>query len=78
MYTDTLAFDGRVAGSVADLHHGADFSSSPAPYGCSLLYITTTTSTAAAIATVATMTTATVCQLSPPGFHRICGGTRGA
>ena len=78
MYTDTLAFDGRVAGSVADLHHGADFSSSPAPYGCSLLYITTTISTAAATATVATMTTATNNKLSPPGSHRICGGTRGA
>ena len=78
MYTDTLAFDGRVAGSVADLHHGADFSSSPAPYGCSLLYITTTISTAAAAATVATMTTVTVDQLSPPGSHCICGGTRGA
>ena len=50
----------------------------PPPYGRSLLYITTTTSTAAATATVATMTTATVYQLSPPGSHRICGGTRGA
>ena len=38
----------------------------------------TATATAAATATVATMTTATVCQLSPPGSHRICGGTRGA
>jgi len=48
------------------------------PYGRSLLYIATTTSTAAATATVATMITATVYQLSPPGSHRICGGTRGA
>ena len=50
----------------------------PASSGHSLLYTNTTTSTAAATATVATMTTATVYQLSPPGSHRICGGTRGA
>ena len=38
--------------------------------------VATASGTATATATVATMTTATVYQLSPPGSHRICGGTR--
>ena len=75
--TATLV-DTAISAAAATTHPQPSPQTSPPSPCARLLYTNTTISTAAATATVATMTTATVYQLSPPGSHRICGGTRGA